>query len=82
MPMNAFIDTAYSGVNAWVTNLTGQYPNNELSYVESPCFDFSSLLIDPIFEFAQIFNTEQCCDEGYVDVSIDAVLPGPDLDLR
>lgn len=72
LPTNAFIDTAYSGVNAWVTNLSGQYALNELSYVESPCFDFSGLLIDPILEFAQIFNTEQCCDEGYVDLSIDA----------
>lgn len=72
LPTNAFIDIAYSGLNAWVTNLTGPYALNELSYVESPCFDFSTLLIDPILEFAQIFNTEQCCDEGYVDVSVDA----------
>lgn len=71
-PQAEFIDTANSGVNAWVTNLTGQYPVSELSYIESPCFDFSSLSIDPIFEFAQIFNTEDCCDEGYVDISTDA----------
>jgi subtilisin-like proprotein convertase family protein len=71
-PQGAFIDTANSGINAWVTNLSGQYPISELSYIESPCFDFSSLSIDPIFEFAQIFNTEDCCDEGYVDLSTDA----------
>jgi len=71
-PQGAFIDTANSGVNAWVTNLTGQYAVNELSYIESPCFDFSSLLIDPILEFAHIYTTENCCDEGYVDVSTDA----------
>ncbi|MBL4586717.1 MAG: hypothetical protein JKX84_06645, partial [Flavobacteriales bacterium] len=73
-PQGTFIDTANSGVNAWVTNLTGSYVNNELSYIESPCFDFSSLTIDPILEFAHIFNTESCCDEGFVDVSTDAGL--------
>ncbi|MFC2087135.1 PKD domain-containing protein [Bacteroidota bacterium] len=31
---------AKSGQNAWVTNLNGDYPNLERSYVLSPCFDF------------------------------------------
>ena len=70
-PQGTFIDTANSGINAWVTNLDGLYSVSEQSYIESPCFDFSSLTIDPILEFAQIFTTENCCDEGYVDVSID-----------
>jgi hypothetical protein len=72
LPTGEFIDTAYSGVNSWVTDLDANYVDGELSFIESPCFDFSSLLIDPVFRFAQIFNTEGCCDEGYVDVSIDA----------
>ena len=32
--------------------LTGNYNNGELSFVESPCFDFSSLTVDPVFRFA------------------------------
>lgn len=70
-PANTNISEANNGVNAWVTNLTGDYVLNELSYVESPCFDFSSLTIDPVFRFAHIFDTENCCDEGYVDISLD-----------
>ncbi|MCH8318672.1 MAG: T9SS type A sorting domain-containing protein [Bacteroidetes bacterium] len=42
-PAGAVINSAASGVKAWVTNLSGNYNNNEQSYVESPCFDLSSL---------------------------------------
>lgn len=70
-PANAVINEANNGVNAWVTNLTGLYDNNSNSYVVSPCFDFSALTIDPVFRFAHIFDTENCCDEGFVDVSVD-----------
>jgi len=71
-PAGTFISAANSGINAWVTNLTGEYVNNENSYLVSPCFDFSALTLDPILSFAHIYNTESCCDEGWVDVSFDA----------
>jgi subtilisin-like proprotein convertase family protein len=70
-PAGLFIDAANSGVNAWVTSLAGQYQNNENSYLVSPCFDFSALTLDPILSFAHIFETESCCDEGWVDLSVD-----------
>lgn len=70
-PQGAFIDTANSGINAWVTNLDGDYNVSENSYIESPCFDFSALVVDPILEFAHIYETESCCDEGFVDISFD-----------
>ena len=34
-PDNTVIDEANSGDNAWVTNLDGDYNNDELSYVRS-----------------------------------------------
>ena len=34
------LNAAGDGLIAWKTNLDGDYNNNELSYVESPCFDF------------------------------------------
>lgn len=71
-PETAFIDTAHSGVNAWVTNLTGTYPNNTAAYVESPCMDFSSLQVDPVFRFAFITNAEVGWDGTWVEVSTDA----------
>lgn len=37
------IYSAASGNNAFGTNLTGNYANNEKGMVTSPCFDFSSL---------------------------------------
>jgi len=43
VPNNTLIDTASSGTNAWVTNLTGTYNANENSYIQSPCFDFSNV---------------------------------------
>jgi hypothetical protein len=43
-PASSFgLDTAGSGNNSWVTNLTGFYNSNENSWVESPVFDLSSL---------------------------------------
>ncbi|MCF8258520.1 MAG: hypothetical protein K9J06_13270 [Flavobacteriales bacterium] len=71
-PTGVFIDTAFSGVNAYVTNPAGQYNNSENSYIESPCMDFSSLVVDPVLRFKHIFVTENCCDEGWVDISFDA----------
>lgn len=68
-PEGTFIDAAFSGVNAYVTNLAGQYNNNEASFIESPCLNFSSLLIDPVLRFKQIYTTENCCDGGWVDIS-------------
>ncbi len=47
-------------INSWVTSLSGNYNLNEKSFVESPCFDFSSLTL-PFIEFdinydAQLFD--------------------------
>lgn len=71
-PETAFIDTANSGINAWVTNLDGTYENGTDAYVESPCFDFSALAVDPVFRFAFIANSEIGWDGTWVEVSTDA----------
>ena len=54
MPQNTSIDTAYSGSYAWVTGKSSNYKNNDSSYLETPCFDFSNMR-HPIFEF-QLWN--------------------------
>ena len=71
IPANTIIDAAFSGTNAWVTNLTGFYNNSEQSYLESPCLDFSSLAVDPDLEFAIWYETENDWDEVWVETSID-----------
>ncbi len=63
--------SAGCGVNAWVTNLDGDYNNNESSYITSPLFDFSGLTTDPYLRFDHIYETESCCDEGWVEYSTD-----------
>ena len=73
-PQKSIIDKAANGKNCWVTNLTGNYNNNELSYLYSPCFDLSSLH-QPELSFSHIFQTEDDCDCDYhwVEYSIDGV---------
>lgn len=71
VPTGPFISNAANGVNAWVTNLSGDYNNSEFAYLESPCMDFSTLAVDPIINFSHIFQTESCCDEGWIETSTD-----------
>lgn len=59
VPAGNIIDTAHSGQNAWVTNLNGNYNNLELSYLTSPCFDFSNETTDPIINFNFIYQLER-----------------------
>jgi subtilase family protein/type IX secretion system substrate protein len=63
-PQKTAIDRAANGNNCWVTNLTGDYNNSELSYLYSPCFDLSSLA-KPVLSFSHIFQTEDDCDCDY-----------------
>ncbi len=71
MPAGSVITQAASGANAWVTNLDGNYNNSEDSYIESPPLDFSGATSDPFLRFSHDFLTESCCDEGWVEISID-----------
>ena len=63
-PTKTIINQAANGNNCWVTNLTGDYNNNELSYLYSPCFNLSSLT-SPVLSFSHIFQTEDDCDCDY-----------------
>lgn len=70
-PAGADIPDAASGINAWVTNLSGNYNNSELSYIVSNCFDFSTLTNDPTISFSINFDTETSFDGGWLESSID-----------
>ena len=71
-PGGVIINQAANGTKAWVTNLTGNYNNNELSYLYSPCFNLSGLT-QPVLSFSHIFRTEDnCnCDFHWVEYSTD-----------
>ncbi|MAY84428.1 MAG: hypothetical protein CMP59_09880 [Flavobacteriales bacterium] len=62
LPSGLFIDTTWSGINCLVTNLSGDYNNNENSYIESPCFDFSQDTIDPVLSYYTIYHIEKRFD--------------------
>jgi cysteine-rich repeat protein len=69
-PAATFIDAAATGPNAWVTNLTGNYNNNEMSFLTSPPFDMAAIIDDPVLRFSHIFRTGTG-DEGWVEISTD-----------
>ncbi|WP_035843272.1 T9SS type A sorting domain-containing protein [Crocinitomix catalasitica] len=59
------------GGDAWVTNLDGDYTNSANAVVESPAIDCSGAIVDPILAFNLNYITESCCDEGWVEFSLD-----------
>lgn len=73
-PASLKINKAASGINAWKTTLRGQYNENELSYLYSPCFDISALNA-PLLTFNIAMDIEQCgqfsCDKGWVEYTAD-----------
>lgn len=71
MPNYRDLVRAASGENAWVTGLDTSYNNSELSYLVSPCLDFSSLTEDPVISFSLFFDSEACCDKGWLEMSLD-----------
>ena len=69
-PANNIISKAANGSNAWVTKLSGNYNDNELSYLYSPCFDLTGL-VQPVLSFSHIFEIEQDYDYTWVEYSTD-----------
>ena len=60
-PAGTIINSAASGTNAWVTNLTGEYLNNDSSFIQSPCFNFAGY-DSIIFEFRATVVAEDQTD--------------------
>lgn len=75
-PMGTKINGAASGTRAWKTSLVGNYNDNELSYLYSPCFDVSALQY-PTLSFSTAIDFEDCgttlCDAAWVEYSVDGV---------
>jgi hypothetical protein len=71
-PSKTVIHKAANGSNAWVTNLNGNYNDNEYSFLYSPCFDLTTLT-NPVLSFSHIFQTEDACacDYHWVEYSLD-----------
>ena len=72
-PSTPFIFGSYSGNNSYVTSSAYNYNSNELSFIESPCFDFSYYGPNDVFnlEFYMLFNSELGQDQLWMEYSFD-----------
>lgn len=71
IPSGTKISATAGGSGSLVTNLSGNYNNTEVSYVTSPCLDFSGLTADPFISFFLNYEMENDSDFFWVDFSID-----------
>ncbi|HEX6171080.1 MAG TPA: CARDB domain-containing protein, partial [Chitinophagaceae bacterium] len=73
-PASAKIKTAASGTKAWKTNLSGDYNNEEFSFLYSPCFNIAGMT-KPTVSFSAAFDLEDCgatqCDKAWIEYSLD-----------
>ncbi len=69
-PNGYFIKGAYSGVNSWITSLNSTYNSNEISYINLPSFDLTSLL-KPMISLAIWSNAESQRDGAALQYSTD-----------
>ena len=69
-PNKTVIQGAASGTKAWVTGGlgTGDYNSNEQSWVQSPCMDFSSLVL-PVIELKIWWESESGWDGAVLQAS-------------
>ncbi len=70
-PSNTIINSAATDSMAWVTNATGLYSSNEDGYVESPCFDFSTLDSSAVISMDVWWESEFSWDGANVTASTD-----------
>lgn len=69
-PAGITISKAPNGSKIWATNLSGNYFDNESSYLVTPCFDLTGLM-RPVFSFSHIYEVEQDYDYSWVEYSTD-----------
>ncbi|HJW15503.1 MAG TPA: S8 family serine peptidase, partial [Flavisolibacter sp.] len=73
-PISTKINRAASGAKAWKTRLLGNYNDNEVSYLYSPCMDVTGMS-NPTLSFSVAMDIEDCgatiCDAAWVEYSVD-----------
>ena len=70
IPVSSIINVASDGDIAWITNLSGSYKKEERSWINSPCFDFSTLK-RPMLSFDLWSHVKQQRSGLIVEYSID-----------
>ena len=77
IPASNKITKAASGTKAWKTNLTGNYRNEETSYLYSPCYNIAGMT-NPTLSLNIALDLEDCagfglCDGAYIEYSGDGI---------
>lgn len=76
-PASPRINRAASGTKAWKTRLSGNYNDEEESYLYSPCLDIRSMS-QPTLSFLMALDIESCennlCDGAYLEYSYDGTV--------
>jgi hypothetical protein len=72
LPASIKINKAASGTKAWKTKLNGNYNDEELSYLYSPCYNISGMT-NPTLSLSIALDLEDCggtlCDGAYFEYS-------------
>lgn len=69
-PAQNILQGAHSGISAWMTKLNNNYDPLSISYLNSPCFDFSNL-INPQISFWMNFASQIGHDGTVLEYSVD-----------
>jgi hypothetical protein len=71
-PSTFFINKPAGGMNAYVTSANGNHNANEMSYIETPCFDLSIFQATDNFDmtFEALFKTQSDSDQVWMEMSI------------
>jgi len=70
-PSNTLLNAPGSGTVAYVTNATGDYPNNSTTSLYTNCYDLTQITT-PVLAFQMAFDIEQDFDYLTVEYSTDA----------
>ncbi len=72
VPNGPYVNTTASGDNAFFINVPNNFSDKVLSYLESPCFDFSNSTTDPYLSFNLNFYTDTYYNGIWVEYSDDS----------
>ncbi len=70
IPTGTVINHAASGSKAWVTQLSGDYQNNDSSWLLSPCYNFEDVRL-PIVDFNVFYHTDSAHEGTALQYSLD-----------
>jgi photosystem II stability/assembly factor-like uncharacterized protein len=69
-PQTSLLNTVSSGTKAYITNPQGNYPDNAVSDLYTPCYDLT-LIENPVMKFNMAYDIELDWDVLYVEYSTD-----------